>query len=754
MSHNNSEMSGQVSIPLDRIPGPEVCNARITLASNYTDDLVQEADNISQDFGSSTQNLSRPSTQDSKSPPSKTLRASEPPKKVCKPGTLLVLAHLALFHLPSVAITLTLVALYSVNLRWVDLSDEQLGYLQFVAKGHETLIILSLADILMHRVRYTLLQDRNGVPLGFLSSSFIIGSPISYFFSSELWTPLLRPRAKAQRISICIQLTGILIIICIIISAAAAPLSAIAIIPRSKLWHIRAPKEAEGRIHFLIGPLWETNPRPSGMYDWTNSMDDALYGLKSLLEDARMNHTQQITNVSFVQGERTISNALLEVYGPEGEEQSLAVATTPMAALQSRKGNWEDKPKNVLTKTWQKVLGDRFGSGWDTRVNLTAEEKLKEFRRVPTSRWKQPIVAVECSVNETTMDTATFMFNSNITNNKLILNAEDNDDFRAFLKNAIEGNGTLPKPSGQQRNSTLDVSPVHTRFLGLPGNRTSAAILFSRWAGPDDDRAEASLCRIYSRWVEADTWLEHGESVYQTQLDAPLLDIEAHFGSSIGSEDFNNMSKDWLNVTSNGELHTQDSPYEIIYRFCRTREYNACLAVSLATHMAYILSSTYSDSYGIQSPTSYEREPTTGDAVILLEYFIGGYGYDWKSSRTIPFAFSVLLFHVLIVFIHTTIVLWSRHPWHSSSWGSFGQMIVLALRSRALDGLGSVGAGVSSSQTWSTSVSVRVVDGDDRLEMVLQNEKGHSQYQKVAGEAEEEGADRGPSLVQPGVKYH
>jgi hypothetical protein len=106
--------------------------------------------------------------------------------------------HLALFHLPAVGITLSLVVLYSVHIRWGNLSDEQLSYLQFAAKGHEALILVSLTDILIHRIRYNLLQGKNGVPLGFLTSSFIIGSPISYFFSWELWASLLRLDTKAS----------------------------------------------------------------------------------------------------------------------------------------------------------------------------------------------------------------------------------------------------------------------------------------------------------------------------------------------------------------------------------------------------------------------------------------------------------------------------------------------------------------------------------------------------------------------------
>ncbi|RFN48523.1 hypothetical protein FIE12Z_7231 [Fusarium flagelliforme] len=147
--------------------------------------------------------------------------------------------------------------------------------------------------------------------------------------------------------------------------------------------------------------------------------------------------------------------------------------------------------------------------------------------------------------------------------------------------------------------------------------------------------------------------------------------------------------------------------------------------------------------------------PTSESIIVHREYFINGYGYSWHSSRTIYLAFSVLLLHVLIVLVHVATVLWSRHPWHSSSWSSFGQMMVLALRSTALEGLGSVGAGVSSSGTWNKSVSVRVVDAEGRLEMILQDEKGAvSQNQEVDSGAEEAGRDTGLSFARPGVKYH
>ncbi|PTD01379.1 hypothetical protein FCULG_00010553 [Fusarium culmorum] len=599
--------------------GPETLSRGIETWS----DISEEADDTSQDLDSSTQHLNHDSIQDSNTPP-----PTGAPKKVCKPGILSVVGHLALFHLPPVVVTLALVVLYSVRIYWGKLSDEQLSYLQFAAKGHETLILVSLADILMRWIRYTLLRDKGGVPLGFLSSSFIIGSPISYLFSSELWAPLLWPVTKAKRTSIYIQLTGILIVISIIFSAAVAPLSAIVIIPRSGLWRIPVPMEEKGFFIYSYRPLWKTDLSQSMYYhNEGDNLDEALLQLRSTMAELAQrqppSYTWRISNSSFIARERTIS-----ITANPFKEHPLAIATTPMKILRdSPEVIWEDMPVDLLTRIQQKLPGDRFD-------NFTVAEKWKRLRQAPTSRWKQPIVAVECAYGtETETNTPTFMFNSNITNNKVTLDLaqekEKNDPYSKFL------------------------------FLELPDSRTSPAILFLH------SQKTLELCRIFSRWIETDTWLEHGESVYRTHLDAPLSDVQAHFGQST---DLIKMGKDWLNSTSRNindlpreeSSSPENSSYQSIMDFCDTVGTKDCYPVSLAAFMAYVLS--WSDDkagYNILQPfqLGVNESPRQGDVIINKECFVNGYGYDWKSSRTIPLAFSVLLLHVLIVFIHMTIVL-------------------------------------------------------------------------------------------------
>lgn len=211
-------------------------------------------------------------------------------------------------------------------------------------------------------------------------------------------------------------------------------------------------------------------------------------------------------------------------------------------------------------------------------------------------------------------------------------------------------------------------------------------------------------------------------------MDSSLFDIKAPFGKMPSSGSAIALSKELLNTTArdvDSTSPTLNTSYQAIGDSCASVQYfkqtsviTRCLSISLSVYLTYLLTSL--GDVALYNKWRLEL-PFSKHIIIYHEYFINGYGYSWHSSRTIPFAFSALLLHVLIVLVHVVTVLWSRHPWHSSSWSSFGQIMILALRSTAPEGLGSVGAGVSSSETWNKSVAVRVVDAEDRLEMILQD---------------------------------
>ncbi|KAI1065121.1 hypothetical protein LB507_000751 [Fusarium sp. FIESC RH6] len=766
MSSNDLEMSSLVSTLVDEDPPPsEVCEL-CSGFSAHSKDFTQEFEVVSPNFDAPTHHLNRPSIDSLKTPSSETLSNSERPKKAFIASKLSVIGHLALYHLPATSITLALVCLYSVHIRWGYLDNEQLNLLQFAAKGHETLILVSLTNILMHRIRYGLLLDDGGVPLGFLSASFNIGSPIQYFFSWELWAPLLRPRTKAKHTTIGSHMMRLAIIVDIILSVSIAPLSAIAIIPRTGLWQILKPRGlGNGTIYYFQKPQWETNFYPEANLQYQTSNFTVTGMLKAVLpvikyppETNNLSSTRQITNISFSETDGLFVSLTMDL--PQLTRintESVTVATCPMDGVAGTIDlPWEGEilDKDFLTTSQQKSL-DNTSDSWDPEIESTKADWWKKLHAAPASRWKQPIVLVECAGNHTFGDAFIFQFSTGISDNKVSLSGKYDDDFKRFLRDSQHSKDVHPEVRYLVLNSSHSSgSPPSASILFRPTLDSPSPALDSQYGDVD-----IVLCQIYSRWVEADIWLEQGKPKVQTHLDAPLFDIEAHFGNTHSSGSPINFSKEWLtslSSDSNDPTIPNDS-YKAIIDFCLSYPRLSCLSICLSVYFTHILSSMgpHKLYHEDQIYNDNDQHPTSENIIVHREYFITGYGYSWHSSRTIPLAFSVLLLHVLIVLVHVVTVLWSRHPWHSSSWSSFGQMMILALRSTAPEGLGSVGAGVSSSETWNKYVSVRVVDAEDRLEMILQDEKGVvSQNQQVNSGAEEAGRDTGLSFARPGVKYH
>ncbi|KAK4446549.1 hypothetical protein QBC34DRAFT_411428, partial [Podospora aff. communis PSN243] len=132
-----------------------------------------------------------------------------------------------MFHLLPVLITVFLTIMYKQQWRWPypGPSPEMEAGLQFAAKLHEFLIIISLSSILFHRLRYMLLES-DGVPLGLLTASFQLNNPM-FFLSPEFF-------GASRKIfsTLPIFYTFILVLAAAFLSLAASPFSAIVLIPR------------------------------------------------------------------------------------------------------------------------------------------------------------------------------------------------------------------------------------------------------------------------------------------------------------------------------------------------------------------------------------------------------------------------------------------------------------------------------------------------------------------------------------------
>ncbi|KAM5385532.1 hypothetical protein ACJZ2D_000731 [Fusarium nematophilum] len=685
----------------------------------------------------------------------KTLDDPERPKKICSDSTLSALRHLALFHLPAMAITLTLLSLYIARIRWGYLSAEQLSIFQFAAKGHEVLILISLTDIMLHRVCYSLLVDDDGVPLGFISSPFQLGSPVQYLFSWELWAVLLRPGPRGRP-----RITGAVMVILIAISIAAAPLSAIAMMPRQGWWQVHTQPKPIEIVTYLQDQLYETdfgnNSKSIEFYQdflgWNDPVENPLALLIPTIANppysdgtSTVRHMANFTYSSydFTAEERLVSLTRDFSSGSLG----IAVATCPMSKVAAELGeSWSSMPKDLLIKSERKTLDSPS-----------------------PRRWKQPLVAVECAENITTGTTASFSFTANLSDTNVVLDADDDAGFNTLLKAARRDKGKMPK--------------VGYYFPGLPDGASplSTQILFvthvAEYRGGELRQGEVEgsvtlqLCQIYARWADADVWIEREKSsIAQSQMDFSLFDLYDYFGDSPVAGDTIRMRDEWMIGISQPEFYGSEkrpiSRYQQILDFCTINSLSpagGCLDIAMASHMVDALSQTestlsYADrgekqGHGLDWPD--EPPPTPSDTIVHHTYYIGGYGYILQSSRTIPLALSVLLLHVYIVLIHVLVTLLpSRRPWHSSGWSSFGELLVLALRSRVPDEMGSVGGGVESSQTWNRAASVRVVGEEGRLEIVLLRRRegdGESrEFQNGVGE----GYCTGLGQVKPGIKYY
>ncbi|KAM7186691.1 hypothetical protein V8F33_011678 [Rhypophila sp. PSN 637] len=157
----------------------------------------------------------------------------ERPKKVSSKKPWPAISEFLIFQLPSVAVTLALLALYIRNFTW-NPDPGQLSALLFAARVHEGLIVASLSQILYHHTRRALLGPR-GIPFGFVTASFQLNSPF-YMLSSGFWAPLInlrgtrgrRPPASDILYSVAF---GALLVACFLLAALAGASSGVVMLP-------------------------------------------------------------------------------------------------------------------------------------------------------------------------------------------------------------------------------------------------------------------------------------------------------------------------------------------------------------------------------------------------------------------------------------------------------------------------------------------------------------------------------------------
>ncbi len=163
-------------------------------------------------------------------------------------------------HACPLAVTAVLLYLMTASVYWQDLGEPHqnsiLNGLQFVTKLHEILILASMTTVVLHKVRSDLVGVR-GVPLGYLTSPYQLGSP-TYLLSKEYWggaTSKVRGRRRGW-----VPLS-LLLAFSFILAPIVGPASAVVLIPSLDWWKFNNPLNNDAISVFLplqVSRVWPT----------------------------------------------------------------------------------------------------------------------------------------------------------------------------------------------------------------------------------------------------------------------------------------------------------------------------------------------------------------------------------------------------------------------------------------------------------------------------------------------------------------
>ncbi|EMT68722.1 hypothetical protein NOF04DRAFT_4890 [Fusarium oxysporum II5] len=691
---------------------------------------------------------------------SKDVASGEPRKAVCSNKRSSALWHFTLFHLPAMLVTSTLLTLHVINLHWSPSHPniEEMAALQFAAKAQESLILISLTDVLLHRIRYGLL-GRNGVPLGFLLSPFNIGFSLRYLASREFWSPAVNPTGKRFFNAI----TAAMIFLFSLLGLAAGPSAAIAMIPRYNWWQL-PDVSAEDR------PVVEPNPylrkfespylKPDlGCLSVFNNQTCANHDFETI---SRVLQTLDITTIRsgnappIMMGNITVPSPmtpphrqitlLVNSYGEEAGG-SIAYATTPMEFI---------------------LAGFKFDEFAPDGVQyLRKSEALKPSG---SEKWKQPLVAAHCSFSYLRRPfnyTSTYFEFDDIYYDNFNVTVEFSD-----FNDSMEYLMKIPTNAGD--NVTRSMNPVLLDIRHLLPVPVATSIVFAHSyissftdlpTYQPEPEIEIGLCLIQGRWVEADVFLHSkSSSDIQSHLGFPLLEAMDYMRLKSDPEQSIEMTVEWLEgigvpPESVGPQRKNPAYLDMmngcIDAWSRGTGGAYCLPGSLAAYLANALAriTTLKGMKGDDEKfTPIFEPPGANYTYVYHTYFEHVYAYGFQPSTTLRLAFAALFLQAVIALIHLAVTVFVRRPWHSFAWGSFAQILTLALRSNPPDQLENVGGGVERAQTWKHLTEVREIGDERELQIVIRRHTAMLYRDQTYLNSEEQGPHQ-LRIPQVGIKY-
>lgn len=598
---------------------------------------------------------------------------------------------------------MTLLSLYITQARWVNPSTESLNGLQFAAKGHEMLILMSLGDILLRQISYGLKRQDVGVPVGFLSSALNLSAPLRYLISRQLWAPALQSGKTAGYR----RGTAALIVLISILCLAANPLSAIAMLPRQDWW-----EDHDYDWTFLGDTRFEPAHRIPHMEYRTRLDSESGPYLRDIIGPATIplytllradsyvlgTHGPEWQNISY-----TNFNSSFYSYISTANFGLPTVATSPLSFAASELG--KASSRDVRDKSIP----------WITSSNQQIEGSGAKHA------WKQPLVATQCiggSVrNKTKLQfSLPYPFSTDIIRKNFMITFTLDEDSSAFAE----------LRAGNSSDYRVLDFPEYEDWL-VSGN-----VLFATTVElPHDEKPERhyTLCLIFARWSEASMWIQEParSRTFSHVKDEPILE-----SFEKNSSDIIYMDEKWLEGISS---FSNGSFFRSIAEFCASDVRRNCQERYLGLHITDAISQAGNNvswpNYHAETPRS---DDVTQDKIVYTRYHYT-YAYRFESSFGIPLAFSFLLAHVLLVLIQLIAILGSKDPWQGSDWDNFGDMLVLALVSKPPNSTNDITQKPSKSELWRKSAAVALEGQEGDYQIYLREERG---YQRA--NEEEEGA--------------
>ncbi|KAK6951406.1 hypothetical protein Daesc_007941 [Daldinia eschscholtzii] len=720
-------------------------------------------------------------------------RKVEEPKVVSSEKKRTTLTLLALFHFPAVAVTLLFVGLYAgaALWPWSDPSNNVLNAIQFAAKVHEGLIVGSLTQIVFHRLRYELL-GQHGVPFGLVAASFQISS-VPFFFTQAFWSSIVAKRSLRH------ILTSILLFFVLVLALVSGPSSAIVMLPRlgwSPLPNtFGAPLDGSRVVtrNQFIGSVFPSlypanisggNSRldictkwfaASGNYPtecpssgWRELVASLTAIFLSGQRSATMEQELSLT-VSALVGSRIISGGVL----PQGDtalNNTMVYATSPADFLMSAL-NW--KSSRVLES--------------NPSLIYRIEPDLTELRDGPPTPWMQPLTHVQCSSNAIEIiKYETKKKHFNIDDIPFSFLKGINFPFDISLNTAFLREVFAVSPETRNNSDTAQMAFVDLGDkLGFPISAAAIFAYFSSYQKPppaDEDPSvvvyeplftSIEVCILEATWIESHTEVlrnSTAEPVAQTETDIALETIVN--GTSLQRPTIN-LGMDWINSLNDivpviGNINdTEDvSFFNYIASFCsRAALKQTCQSVFLASFMVdaisrfqlvyqnvyffdnvngsglgynAIHSAPYIENTGANmTPALHENDIKDTSLYTNIPIVVSKQAYGFRlNNLTVFLAMIILLLHVALVVAHILISLIGR-PWSSNAWSGLGELLALAIQSDTTKLLENTGAGISKAKTWKLTATVREVESETRLQLVISDEQNDMRSLGVKGEESE-----------------